>query len=170
MTRLYQLIRSDINFRKTILVNDGFNATLIKVLFADGISAAIFYRCMQVSLKNRWFKPLAFIFHKLNKFFNHCVIGMGADFGEGLALLHPVGIVINSKVVGGNYIAIESGVVIGSVRGESPSLCSDVYIGAGAKIIGPVNIGDHVKIGANAVVTKSVADHQTVVGIPANPI
>ena len=48
-----------------------------------------------------------------------------------------------------------------------PDLGNDVMVGCGAKILGPIKIGNHVKIGANAVVTKPVEDNVTVIGIPA---
>jgi serine O-acetyltransferase len=78
-----------------------------------------------------------------------------------------MGIVINSQVRGGRNVILEHGVTIGSEKGQSPVLGDDVYIGAGAKIIGAVRIGSQVKIGANAVVTRDVPDGATVVGIPA---
>jgi len=85
-------------------------------------------------------------------------------------LMHPTGVVINSKVVGGQRVVLESGVVIGDEKGRSPVLGNDIFVGAGAKIIGDVHIADHAKVGANAVVVKSVAEGITVVGIPARPI
>jgi len=72
-------------------------------------------------------------------------------------------------VRGGANITIESGVVIGDEKGRSPVLENDIFIGAGAKVIGAVNIGEHVKIGANAVVTKSAPAAVTMLGIPAKP-
>jgi len=78
--------------------------------------------------------------------------------------------VINSKVVGGERIVLESGVVIGDEKGRSPVLMNDIFVGAGAKIVGGVSLGNHVKVGANAVVVKDAAEHQTVVGIPARPV
>lgn len=135
---------------------------------ADGTSANVLYRLM------RWFaaagvSPLAYLCYQLNKLLNGCVIGIGAEFGPGFVLMHPVGVVINSKVRGGENITIESGVVIGDDKGRSPTLESDIFIGAGAKVIGPVHIGNNVKIGANAVVTKSAPDTATMLGVPAKP-
>ena len=83
--------------------------------------------------------------------------------------MHPVGIVINSKVVGGHNITLESGVVIGDEKGRSPLLSNNIFIGAGAKIIGLLSIDDDVRVGANAVVTKSVNKGSTMLGIPAKP-
>ena len=82
-------------------------------------------------------------------------------------LVHPIGVVINSSVRGGNHIILESGVVIGDNRGKSPVLANDIFVGSGAKIIGGVSIGDGVRIGANAVVLKDVPSGSTAVGIQA---
>ena len=81
--------------------------------------------------------------------------------------MHPVGVVINSSVKMGRNITIESGVVIGAEKGLSPILGNNVFIGAGAKIIGNVTVGDNVKIGANAVVVKDLPSNCTALGIPA---
>lgn len=65
---------------------------------------------------------------------------------------------------------LEHGVTIGAEKEQSPILGNNIFIGAGAKIIGGVRIGDNVKIGANAVVVKDVPDNATVVGVPARII
>ena len=84
--------------------------------------------------------------------------------------MHPVGIVINSKVSGGINITLESGVVMGDAKGASPLLGNTIFIGSGAKIIGGMTIGDAVNIGANAVVVKDVPSNTTAVGVPAKLI
>ena len=88
--------------------------------------------------------------------------------------MHPIGVVINSGVKGGKNIVIESGVVIGAARNslpvEVPTLGDDVFIGAGAKVLGGITVGNHVKIGANAVVVKDIPDGSTAVGVPARAI
>jgi serine O-acetyltransferase len=58
-------------------------------------------------------------------------------------------------------------VTIGAERNESPILGDNIFIGSGAKIIGGITLGSRVKVGANAVVTKSLPDDVTAVGIPA---
>ena len=65
---------------------------------------------------------------------------------------------------------LEHQVTIGAEKGDSPALGNRVFVGAGAKIIGPVTLGDDVKVGANAVVVHDVPAGLTVVGIPAKPI
>jgi serine O-acetyltransferase len=73
-------------------------------------------------------------------------------------------------VRGGERVFIEHQVTIGAERRQSPHLGNDVFIGAGAKIIGSVEIGDGARVGANAVVVHDVDSHTTVVGIPARPV
>jgi serine O-acetyltransferase len=109
------------------------------------------------------------IFNKLNVL-GSCIIGRGADFGPGFVLVHSQGVVINGSVRGGRDIKIEHQVTIGAERGQSPILGDDIFIGAGAKILGSIRIGSNVRVGANAVVVKDVPDHMTAVGVPARYI
>jgi serine O-acetyltransferase len=165
---MMQMLKADLRRKQQIFHNDGAKVSMLRVFMADGTSANILYRVMRWCA-DRGLSPLAYMCYQINKFLNGCVIGIGANFGPGLVLMHPIGVVINSKVQGGNNITIESGVVIGDDKGQSPSLGNDIFIGAGAKVIGAVNIGNQVKIGANAVVTKSAPDTATMLGIPAKP-
>ncbi|MCU0802387.1 MAG: serine acetyltransferase, partial [Rhodobacteraceae bacterium] len=80
---------------------------------------------------------------------------------------HPQGIVINHQAVIGPNALIFHQVTIGSNGRGVPVIGGHVDIGAGAKIIGPVRIGDHARIGANAVVTRDVPAGAVVVGNPA---
>ncbi len=98
------------------------------------------------------------------------------EIGPGLYLPHTHGTVIGAWQIGENAV-IYQGVTLGAknldlVFSESlrPNLGDNVTIGAGAKVLGGVRIGNSSTVGANAVVTKDVNDHQTVVGIPAHPV
>jgi serine O-acetyltransferase len=142
---------------------------ILKTLLTDGTLAMILYRLMQWS--RRWYLfPLEMIFNKLNAFLSNCIIGRGAEFGPGLVLIHATGIVINGKVRGGKNVHLEHQVTIGAARRKSPTIGNDVFIGAGAKILGSVTIGDGARIGANAVVVHDVPPFSTVVGIPARVV
>lgn len=148
--------------------NNGWGA-IIKTLFTDGTAAMIIYRMMQWA--NKWrLLPLVMILNKVNAVCSQCIIGRGADFGAGFVLIHSQGVVINTNVRGGDNIYIEHQVTIGAERDKSPVLGNDIFIGAGAKIIGSIEIGDGARIGANAVVVKDVPAHSTVVGIPARVV
>jgi serine O-acetyltransferase len=110
------------------------------------------------------------VFNKLNAIFCNCIIGRGAEFGPGFVLIHSTGVVINGQVRGGSNVHIEHQVTIGAERGQSPHLGDDLFVGAGAKVIGPVQVGDGARIGANAVVVHDIPPHSTVVGNPARVV
>jgi serine O-acetyltransferase len=139
---------------------------IIKTLLTDGTAAMVWYRAMQWAQSWR-LAPLAMLFNKLNAICCQCIIGRGADFGPGFVLIHSQGVVINGQVRGGSRIFVEHQVTIGAERNLTPRLADDVFIGAGAKVVGAVSIGRQVRIGANAVVVKDVPDGATVGGVPA---
>jgi serine O-acetyltransferase len=142
---------------------------LLKALATDGTPAMILYRLMQFARRRR-LTPLEWIFNRMNSMFCNCIIGRGAEFGPGLVLIHSTGIVINGAVRGGRNVYLEHQVTIGAERRQAPVLGSDVFVGAGAKIIGPVTVGSGAKIGANAVVVGDIPPHSTAVGIPAKVV
>jgi serine O-acetyltransferase len=163
------LIKQDLSYKRMFLKQQGFATSRLRVFMSDGTSANVLYRVTSWLIDIR-LSPIAFICQVLNKWLNGCVIGAGTRFGKGLILMHPVGVVINSKVIAGEQVVIESGVVIGDEKGKAPALGNNVFIGAGAKLVGGIIIGDNVKIGANAVVVSDVRSNTTVVGIPAREI
>jgi len=163
---MFPRIRSDLRHKAQWCYESTRWSAMIKVLLTDGTPAMFYYRLMQWA--RRWhLLPLEMIFNKMNAVFCNCIIGRGAEFGSGFVLIHSTGVVINGKVRGGSNILIEQQVTIGADRRQSPLLGNDLFIGAGAKILGAVSIGDGARIGANAVVVKDVPPHCTVVGIPA---
>ena len=94
-----------------------------------------------------------------------------ASLGRNLMLPHPNGVVIHEDSVIGDDCMIMQQVTIGMIgEDQVPKIGNRVYIGAGAKIIGKVSVGDDSRIGANAVVTKDVPPFCTAVGVPARII
>ncbi len=143
---------------------------IAKTLVADGTLSMVLYRLMQGS-RELGSAPLEMVFNKLNSTFGGCVIGRGAEFGPGFVLFHANGVVINGKVRAGENVHVQHQVTIGDdLHGRSPTLGSNIHIGAGAKIFGPIEVGDGARIGANAVVVHDVDPDTTVVGIPAKPV
>jgi serine O-acetyltransferase len=141
----------------------------VKVLLTDGTLAMIIYRGMQWA--RRWrLVPVELFLNRLNSICCNCIIGRGAEFGPGFVLIHATGVVINGRVSGGANVLIEHQVTIGAERRQSPRIGNDVFIGAGAKIIGEITVGDHSRIGANAVVLDDVPAFATVAGIPARVV
>ena len=94
--------------------------------------------------------------------------------GKGLSLAHVGPVIISSAAKIGENCRIHVGVNIGTAAGttgQAPTIGNNVYIGPGAKIFGPITIGNDVAIGANAVVNKSFEEnHITIAGIPAKKI
>lgn len=142
---------------------------VLKAALTDGTAAMVLYRLMQQSTRSN-LAPLAMIFNKLNGVLGSCVIGRGADFGPEFVLVHAQGVVINGAVRGGSGILIEHQVTLGAEGRLSPRIGSGVFIGAGAKILGAVTVGDGARVGANAVVLKDVPAHATAVGVPAKVV
>lgn len=93
-------------------------------------------------------------------------IPIECNIGGGLVMPHPNGIVIHSNVSIGPNCLIFQQVTLGWSGGGSPTLGGHVDIGAGAKVIGPIHLDHHCKVGANAVVLCNVPMYSTVVGIP----
>lgn len=95
-------------------------------------------------------------------------IPLTCQIGGGLRIPHPNGIVFHSDTVVGPNCTIMQQVTLGTDRtGRAPQVGGHVDIGAGAKIIGGITLGDHAQVGANAVVTKDVPAGKVAVGIPA---
>jgi serine O-acetyltransferase len=167
------IITADLKHKAKCYFNDVTTKGVLRVLLADGTSANVHYRLAQFFQRIR-LGIIGWFILDLNRLFNGCVIGRNADFGPGLVFMHPIGVVINGGVKGGKNIVIESGVVIGAARNgipvQVPILGDDVFIGAGAKVLGGIKVGNNVRIGANAVVVHDVPDGATVVGIPAKVI
>ncbi len=169
MPRLLRLIGSDLRAKAAWCYERDDWKGVVKVLLTDGTPAMVWYRLMQWA--RRWrLVPLELLFNRLNTILCGCVIGRGAEFGPGFVLVHCLGVVINGSVRGGAGVKIEHQVTIGAEKRQSPELGDDVFIGAGAKIVGPVRIGDGARVGANAVVVHDVPAHSTVVGIPARVV
>jgi serine O-acetyltransferase len=166
---LFRLILSDLRAKAAWCYESRRPAAVLKVLLTDGTPAMIWYRLMQWA--RRWrLAPLEMLFNRCNSVFCGCVIGRGAEFGPGFVLVHGLGVVINGAVRGGANVKIEHQVTIGAERRVSPLLGDDVFIGAGAKILGSIRVGDGAKIGANAVVLSDIPPHSTAVGIPAKVV
>jgi serine O-acetyltransferase len=166
MGGLVATLAADLRRKAVWFYESDSRSAVLKALLTDGTPALILYRLMQFSRRHR-LTPLEWIFNRMNSMLCDCIIGRGAEFGPGLLLIHSTGVVINGTVRGGSNVSLEHQVTIGAERRQAPILGSDVFVGAGAKIIGPVTIGDGAKIGANAVVVGDVPAYATAVGIPA---
>ena len=118
-------------------------------------------------------KPFSLIYHVLFKFVQ-IITGIQmpceVDVGRNFVIDHFGGIIISGYAKFGDNCRVRNGVVIGFRRVEeksAPVIGNNVDIGAGAKLLGPIRIGDNVLIGANAVVLCDVPDNSIAVGVPA---
>lgn len=106
----------------------------------------------------------------LGRFLTGIEIHPGAKIGTSFFIDHGMGVVIGETTVIGNNVTLFQGVTLGGTGKEKgkrhPTLGNNIVVGVGAKVLGNINIGDNVKIGANSVVLESVPPDATVVGVP----
>lgn len=147
-------------------------------VLAQGFWALQFHRFGSTKHQFRSFKPMYYliaIIHKIlikfSEVFFGISIGSNARIGKGLIIEHFGNIIIHSNVVIGDHVIIRQGVTLGNrlieAPDEAPVIGNHCNIGAGAKILGNVVVGDGASIGANAVVIKDVPANAIAVGIPA---
>ncbi len=106
----------------------------------------------------------------LGRFFTGIEIHPGATIGKGVFIDHGMGVVIGETAIVGDYALIYQGVTLGGTGKESgkrhPTVGENVVVGAGAKVLGNIQIGNNVRIGAGSVVLRDVPSNCTVVGVP----
>jgi serine O-acetyltransferase len=106
----------------------------------------------------------------LARFFTGIEIHPGATIGKGVFIDHGMGVVIGETAIVGDFALIYQGVTLGGTGKETgkrhPTLGENVIVGAGAKVLGNLQIGSNVRIGAGSVVLRDVPSDCTVVGIP----
>lgn len=120
------------------------------------------------------FLLFCFLWHKLIEITTGIDLPKQTEIGKGLYLPHFGGIFVHFNTKIGEYCTLGQDVTIGlGGRGDQkgcPKIGDRVCIGAGARVIGPITIGNDVAIGANAVVTKDLPDKAVAVGVPAKII
>lgn len=106
----------------------------------------------------------------LARFLTGIEIHPGATIGQGLFIDHGMGVVIGETAIIGDYALIYQGVTLGGTGKETgkrhPTLGENVVVGAGAKVLGNIQLGNNVRIGAGSVVLREVPSDCTVVGVP----
>ena len=121
-------------------------------------------------LWNRGARLAARVFAEFTRILTGVEIHPGAVLGSGLFIDHATGVVIGETAEVGDDVTIYHGVTLGGTGAETgkrhPTVGDRVIIGAGAKVLGPIKIGDDSRIGANAVVVKEVPSSSVVVGVP----
>lgn len=148
------------NILEVILAYPGFHA-----IFIHRISHSLWK--LKVPVLPRFLSHIA-------RFLTGIEIHPAAKIGAGFFIDHGMGVVIGETAEIGEDVLLYQGVTLGGTGKEKgkrhPTLGNHVVVGTGAKILGPIKIGDYVKIGANSVVLKSVPDYSVVVGVPGKII
>jgi serine O-acetyltransferase len=164
---MWERLREDI---ECVFARDPAARTRFEVVTTyPGFHAVLFHRMSHVLWQNGlpW---LARILSNLARWFTGIEIHPGATIGRRFFIDHGMGVVIGETAEIGDDCTLYHGVTLGGTSWEKgkrhPTLGKDVVIGAGAKVLGPIIIGDDVRIGSNAVVLKDVPAGATVVGVP----
>lgn len=144
-------------------------STLEIILLYSGVHAVFNHRIAHFFFKHKLFF-LARLTSQLSRFFTGIEIHPGATIGKRLFIDHGSGVVIGETTEIGDDCTIFQGVTLGGTGKDHgkrhPTLGNNISVGSGARILGPVHIGDNSKIAANAVILNDVPNDCTVVGIP----
>lgn len=161
-------VREDLAAAK--LRDPAARGSLELLLLYSGLHAVWAYRVTHW-LWQRGFRFLARLGSQLARWLTGVEIHPGATIGRRFFIDHGMGIVIGETAEIGDDVLMYHGVTLGGRQREGgkrhPTLGDGVAVGAGAKVLGPIVIGDHAVIGANAVVTKDAPPHSVLVGVPA---
>ncbi|HID46488.1 MAG TPA: serine O-acetyltransferase [Chromatiaceae bacterium] len=164
---MFERLREDV---QSVFDRDPAARNTFEVLTTyPGLHAVMVHR-MAHGLWKRNFKWLGRAVSNVTRWLTGIEIHPGATIGRRFFIDHGMGVVIGETAVIGDDCTLYHGVTLGGTSWEKgkrhPTLGNDVVVGAGAKVLGPIDIGDGARIGSNAVVVKSVPSDATVVGIP----
>jgi len=154
--------------------NDPALTSKINFLFNyPGVWAVVWYRVAH-KLYNANFQRLSRVIMGLSQMLTNIDLHPAAKIGKRLFIDHGTGVVIGETCIIEDDVLIYQGVTLGGVSlmpgKRHPTIRKGAVIGAGAKILGNIVIGEYAKIGANSVVVKEVPDNATAIGIPAHVI
>lgn len=161
-----QSIKADlVQVRGGVGLKDFLSAVLLNQSFKRILLYRVCHYC-----NNKILSSVLGIIDRLVSTHYNVYIVKDAEIGKGFCIGHCFSIIISQCKIGNNVVVMQQ-VTIGSSRGGKragvPVIGDNVFIGCGAKILGNVHIGNHVMIGANAVVTHDVPDGAVVGGVPA---
>lgn len=141
------------------------------VLVYSGLHAIWSHRVAHRMWRHRPLKTPARVLSQVTRGLTGIEIHPGATIGRRFFIDHGMGVVIGETAEIGDDVMLYQGVTLGGTSLEQtkrhPTLRDGVTVGAGAKVLGPVEIGEASAIGANAVVVKSAPAHSVLVGVPA---
>lgn len=143
------------------------------LLCYPGLQALLFHRFAHW-LYNLGLPLIPRLLSNFSRFLTGIEIHPGAQIGKGVFIDHGMGVVIGETAIIGDYALIYQGVTLGGTGKESgkrhPTLGENVVVGAGAKVLGNIQIGNNVRIGAGSVVLRDVPSDCTVVGVPGRVV
>lgn len=166
---MFRQIHRDIH---VILERDPAAKSILEVVLCyPGFHAVLFHRLAHWLYVHK-LVLISRIVSQFSRFLTGIEIHPGAKIGQGFFIDHGIGVVIGETAEVGDNVTIYQGVTLGGTGKEEgkrhPTIGNNVFIGAGAKVLGSFKVGDNVKIGAGSVVlNKSIPSDTTVVGIPA---
>jgi serine O-acetyltransferase len=169
-------IREDV---RTAFERDPAARNLMTVLMYPGVHAVLLHRVAHRLWVTRWWpcelwKLLSRAVSQFSRFLTGVEIHPGATVGRRFFIDHGMGVVIGETAEIGDDVLMYHNVTLGGTKlarvKRHPTIGNNVLIGMGAKIVGAVTIGDHCKIGANAVVNRDVPPNCTVVGVPGRVV
>ncbi|MDQ1297890.1 MAG: serine O-acetyltransferase [Campylobacterota bacterium] len=154
--------------------NDPAISSRLELLFNyPGVWSMFWYRIANRLYRNN-FKSIARIIMGVNQIITNIDIHPGATIGRRVFIDHGTGVVIGQTAIIEDDVLIYQGVTLGGVSlipgKRHPTIKRGVVIGAGAKILGNITIGENSKVGANSVVVRNVPENSTAIGIPAHVI
>lgn len=164
---MFERIREDI---ACVFERDPAARSAFEVLTTyPGLHALLFHRLSHSLWGKEWFWLARWI-SGIGRWLTGIEIHPGATIGRRFFIDHGMGVVIGETAVVGDDCTLYHGVTLGGTSWQKgkrhPTLGNNVVVGAGAKVLGPVEIPDDVRIGSNAVVVKTVPPGSTVVGVP----
>ncbi|MCS3902164.1 serine O-acetyltransferase [Methylohalomonas lacus] len=159
---------------QVVFERDPAARSVLETIFTcPGFQAIVMHRFNHWLWKKK-LRLLARIFAHLARFLTGVEIHPGAVIGKRFFIDHGMGIVIGETSEIGDECSIYHGVTLGGTTWQKgkrhPTLRNNVVVGAGAKILGPVTLGEGARVGSNAVVVKDVPPGATVVGIPGRVV
>ncbi len=152
--------------------SSGLTRFMVVLFGTEMFGANLLYR-VQALLQGAGLRTLSLLLARCNRILFSVAIGPKVRIDGGLHLVHGH-VVIDGTTTLGKNTSIAPFVSIGLSNGSGvafdlrgPDIGDDVFIGTGAKLLGPIRVGHRVKIGANAVVLRDVPDDHTAIGVPA---
>jgi serine O-acetyltransferase len=170
-TKMFSAIREQVD---TIFREDPAAKSVLEIIVCyPGFHAILIHRLAHKLYRAGW-PVLARALSQVSRALTGIEIHPGAKIGRRFFIDHGMGVVIGETAEVGDDVLLYQGVTLGGTGKEKgkrhPTLGNHVVVGTGAKILGSIKIGDHVKIGAGSVVVHPVPDHSTVVGVPGRVV